>query len=186
MRTTATQIADDTKPRIWVGCLAHYNAGQLVGEWFDAIYGNEITLADVHRGHASVSSDCEELWCLDHENIPVRGEMSPMDAAAWARVLNGVPDHQRRALCAWVESGDYVAQGDGTLPSISDFEERFVGEWESFDDYAHDYADSTGLLADAPEEIARYFNWKSWISDVAMEFTTVDAPNGGVYVFRSL
>ena len=109
-----------------------------------------------------------------------------MDAAAWARALNEVSDHQRRALCAWVESGDYVAQGDGELPSITDFEERFAGEWESFDDYAHDLAESTGLLTDAPEELARYFNWKSWISDLAMEHTTADAPNGGVYVFRSL
>lgn len=180
-----TITTDDTTPRIWVGCLAHYNAGRLVGEWFDAVNGDEITLADVHRGQVRVSPECEELWCLDHENIPVRGELSPMDAAAWARVLDEVPDHQRRALSAWVESGDYVAQGDGDLPSVSDFAERFAGEWESFDDYAHDLAESTGLLNDAPEELARYFNWRSWISDLAMEYTTADAPNGGVYVFRS-
>lgn len=178
--------ADDTTPRIWVGCLAHYNLGQLVGEWFDAINGDEITLADVHGGQVRVSPDCEELWCLDHENIPVRGEMSPMDAAAWARVLDEVPDHQRHALRAWVESGDYVAQGDGDLPSISDFEERFAGEWESFNYYAHDLAESTGLLNDAPEELARYFHWASWIKDLAFDYTTADAPNGGVYVFRSL
>ncbi|WP_144882177.1 antirestriction protein ArdA [Microbacterium paraoxydans] len=45
-----TIAAEDTTPRIWVGCLAHYNAGRRVGEWFDAIDGDEITLADVHRG----------------------------------------------------------------------------------------------------------------------------------------
>ena len=94
--------------------------------------------------------------------------------------------HQRRALCAWVESGDYVAQSDGDLPSVSEYEERLAGEWESFDDYAHDNAESIGLLNEAPEELARYFNWKSWISDLAMEYTTADAPGNGVYVFRSL
>ena len=186
MSNPVAATTEDTIPRIWVGCLAHYNAGRLVGGGFDAINGDEITLADVHRGQARLSPDCEELWCLDHENIPVRGEMGPMDAARWAHVLNEVPDHMRRALCAWVASGDYVAQGDSDLPSISDFDERFAGEWESFDEYAHDYADSVGLLTEAPEELARYFHWKSWISDLSFDYTVVDAPNGGVYVFRSL
>lgn len=35
-----TITAEDTTPRIWVGCLAHYNAGRLVGEWFDAVDGD--------------------------------------------------------------------------------------------------------------------------------------------------
>lgn len=172
--------------KIWVGCLACYNDGRLVGEWFDAVDGGEVTLADVHGGTDQVRQGCEEIWVFDHEHVPVSGEMSPHEAAEWGRALFEVPDHQRAALCAWVESGDYVAEGTGDLPSISDFEERFVGEWESFRDYAEDLADEIGLLRDVPEEIARYFDWEAWTRDLAYDFTVEDAPRSGVFVFRSL
>lgn len=172
--------------KIWVGCLHCYNDGRLVGEWFDAVDGDEVTLADVHGGTDRVRQGCEELWVFDHEYIPVSGEMSPQEAAEWGRVLSEIPDHKRAALCAWVASGDYVAEGTGDLPSTSDFEERFVGEWESFRDYAEDLADEIGLLRDVPEEIARYFDWEAWTRDLAYDFTVEDAPRSGVFVFRSL
>lgn len=176
-----TMTATDTTPRVWVGCLACYNAGRLVGHWCDATGADEITTADVH-GHASSH---EELWCFDIENIPVRREMSPSEAAEWGRVFDEVDEHQREALYAWVASGDYVAEGTGDLPSTSDFEERYCGEWESFDDYARQLADDIGLLNDVPEEIARFFDWESWTRDLAFDYSIVDADTG-VYVFRSL
>lgn len=32
----------------------------------------------------------------------------------------------------------------------------------------------------------RYFDWDSWIRDLAMDFTVAPTGHGGVYVFRSL
>ena len=85
-----------------------------------------------------------------------------------------------------MESGDYVAEGTGldALPSISDFEERYQGTWESFDDYAENLADDIGLLADVPEEIAQYFDWSAWTRDLAFDYRVYDDPEGGVFVFR--
>ena len=180
MNTTSS--ATDTTPRAWIGCLACYNAGSLVGDWFDAATADEVTTADVH-GRASSH---DELWCFDHENIPVKGEMSPADAAAWGRAIAEVDEHLRPALLAWVESGDYVTEGDTDLPSISDFEERYHGHWESFEDYARELADVIGLLADVPEEIARYFDWSAWTRDLAFDHSTYDDPEGGVFVFRNM
>mgnify|MGYP000697510549 CR=1 FL=1 len=42
---------------------------------------------------------------------------------------------------AWVRSGAYIAEGDTDYPVLSDFEERFVGEWGSFDEYATELAE---------------------------------------------
>ena len=151
MNTTSS--ATDTTPRAWVGCLACYNNGRLVGDWFDAATADEVTTYDVH-GRASSH---DEMWVMDHENIPVRGEMDPLTAAAWGRCLAEVDDSLRPALCAWVESGDYIAEGTVDEVTLADFEERYCGEWESFEDYARELADDIGLLADVPEEIARYF-----------------------------
>ena len=170
----------DTTPRAWIGCLACYNSGHLIGEWFDAATADEVTIYDVH-GDSRADSH-EELWVMDHENIPVKGEMSPADAAAWGRVYEEA-DEQWPALCAWVESGSYVAEGDGE-EALSDFEDAYLGHWESFEDYAQQLADDIGLLADVPEAIANYFDWDAWTRDLASDYTTHDSPEGGVFVFR--
>lgn len=180
MATTLT----DTTPRIWVGCLACYNNGNLTGEWFDAIDGEDITLADVHGGAQPVQSGCEEIWVFDYDNLPLRGECSPHDAARLAAVFEEVPEHEREAFRIWVLSGEHVEDGEG-LPSVGDFEERYCGEWDSFQNYAENLADDIALLDGIPDEIARYFDGQSWARDLAFDYTTHDA-DSGVYVFRSL
>ena len=47
-----TSSATDTTPRVWIGCLACYNAGSLVGDWFDAATADEVTTYDVHEAIA--------------------------------------------------------------------------------------------------------------------------------------
>ena len=174
-------------PRAWIGCLHCYNSGHLIGEWFDAAPADQVTLADVHGAHSRADyAECEELWVFDHENIPVRGELDPLAAADWGQVYTEVGPGYWPALCAWVESGDYVAEGTGDLPSTSDFEGRYQGHWESFREYARQLADDIGLLAGVPEEIANYFDWYSWTRDLAFDYSTYDDPEGGVFVFRVL
>lgn len=183
---TTTPITDTTA-RAWIGCLACYNAGRLVGEWFDAEDADTITLADVHGDPGRVRRGCEELWVMDHENIPVDGEMSPHEAAEWARVILSVPEHLRGALRAWVASECYVVEGTGDLPSVTDFEERFCGTWASFRDYAENLAEEAGLIPeDAPQELVRYFNWDVWTRDLEHDYTVVRADSLSVYVFRDL
>ena len=181
---TTTSSATDTTPRAWIGCLHCYNSGHLIGEWFDAATADEVTTYDVHGD--SWSNTHEELWVMDHENIPVRGEMDPSEAAEWGRVYTEVGPEHWPALCAWVESGNYVTEGDTDLPSIPDFEDSYQGHWESFEDYARELADDIGLLAGVPEEIANYFDWDSWTRDLAFDCPNYDDPEGGVFVFRVL
>lgn len=177
---------DTTTPRVWICCLAHYNAGALVGEWYDAIEADEVTVAQVHANSARDHSQCEELWVMDHENMPVSGEMDPLTAAEWGRCIDDVDEHLRPALLAWVRSGSYVAEGTGDLPSLPDFEERYCGEWDSFREYAEQLGEDIGLLASVPEEVVRYFAWDRWTGDLAFDYTVVDTEHSGVFVFRDL
>ena len=180
-----TSSATDMTPRVWIVCLTCYDEGRLVGDWFDAATADEVITYDVHGAYSRADSH-DKLWCFDHENIPVRGELDPLTAAAWGRVYTEVGPEHWPALCAWVESGDYVAEGNSDLPCIPDFVERYCGEWESFEDYARELADEIGLLTDVPEEIARYFDWSAWTRDLAFDYSTHDNPEGGVFVFRVL
>lgn len=175
-------------PRVWIGCLHCYNSGHLVGDWFDAVGADEVSLADVHRGSGRGWTACEELWCLDHEHIPISGEFGPLEAAQWGEVYEEAGAERWPAVCAWVRSGSHVTEGRGDIPSISDFEERYCGQWESFKEYAEQLADDVGLHQGWPEDAVRYFNWASWVSDQSHDYTVVDAPapEYGVFIFRNL
>lgn len=174
----------DTTPRVWIGCLQCYNEGNFVGDWYSASEADKITTSKVHERVINPGTH-EELWCLDHENLPITGECSPYEAAELARAIEQVPEGELPALNAWVLSGDYIEDGDG-LPSISDFEERYCGEWSSFREYAEQLAEDTGLLTNVPEAVGRYFHWEAWSHDLAFDYVVLDASSHCVHVFRSL
>lgn len=180
--TTSARIIRHTEPRAWVGCLACYSEADLVGRWYDAEDCDEVTPAQLH-GHAT---DHEELWVMDHEGIPVTGEMDPMTAAQWGRVLTSVPEHQQEALFVWVRSGSYIAEGEGDLPSIEAFEERYEGEWCSWREYADHLLEEGGLLEGVSDEVRRYIDYDQWARDLLMDYTVEHSEDGGVFVFRDL
>lgn len=172
------------EPRVWIGCLECYNAGRLVGDWYAATEAAEVTTSQLH-GRPIPTNSHEELWCLDTDNIPVDGEMSPMDAALWGEVYDELDSADMwPALCAWVRSGSYTAQGDSDLPVVSDFVDAYRGQWDSLRDYATELADE--VLAEADETLARYFDYSSWARDLEGDYTVERARGGGVYVFTAL
>lgn len=181
MNTTTTAA----EPAVWIGSLAAYNAGHLIGDWYPATEAGDVTVADLHRGTGVPYTDDDELWVFDLECLPVTREMDPLEAARWGEIYEEVGSDMWQALCAWVRSGSYVAEGHTDFPVISDFEEAYAGEWSSFQEYAEGLAEDIGLLTDVPEDLQMYFSLERWSSDLAYDYTTVDAPTGGVYVFRN-
>lgn len=173
-------------PAVWIGCLACRNNGALVGQWYDAETADEVTIADVHSGSNRSYEGCEELSVIDHENIPVSGDMDPMTAAEWGRCIGEVDEHLRPALLAWVRSGSYVAEGTGDLPSLPDFEERYEGEWCSWREYADHMLEEGGLLEGVSDEVRRYIDYDQWARDLLFDYTVEHCDDGGVYVFRDL
>ncbi|MFT3715639.1 MAG: antirestriction protein ArdA [Gordonia sp. (in: high G+C Gram-positive bacteria)] len=170
-------------PRVWVGCLHCYNSGRLVGEWFDALGAENVTTQQVHGGRRVDPVEHEEIWVMDTDEMPVSEEMSTVDAGKWGEAIDSVPAHLRRAYYAWIASGSIVEDGDG-MPSVSDFEERYAGEWDSLSEYLQDLAIESGLLNGVDEEIANYIDWRAYARDRDSEYTVVDAPGLKVHVFR--
>lgn len=53
---------------------------------------------------------------------------------------NGRLVGQWLVVCVWVSTGCYTAEGAGDIPSLSDFEDAYQGQWDSFRDYAEQLA----------------------------------------------
>lgn len=84
------------------------------------------------------------------------------------------------------ECRDYYGHmGRGGLPSLPEFEERYAGEWDTFEDYAAELFDDLGYGAKLPGRLAPYFDMRAWARDLAYDSTTQPAPGGGAFVFRS-
>lgn len=160
--------------KVWVGCLACYNNGNLNGEWMEPSDGPDwkCGVTDLYPH--------EETWVMDHEGLPIRGECSPYTAARIAETVEQADEHERGAFLAWLaDSEDRIRSDD----AYSTFEDRYRGEWDSFRAYAEDYADSTDLLAGVSDEVQGYFDWESWSRNLAHDYTVIKTDNYNVYVF---
>lgn len=176
-----------TEPSVFISCLGCYNCGRLVGAWYPATEAGDVDVEAVHRGSGVDwrSELCEELLCLDVESMPLTREMDPTEAARWGEIYDEVGPDQWPALCAWVRSGSYTAEGDSDYPVISDFTEALCGHWDSFQSYADSLAEDCGLLRDIPEELVSYVDLSRWASDIESDYSVIDAPTG-VYIFRNM
>lgn len=188
-------------PRVWVGCLACYNAaGYLVGEWFDAVdapqemdeFSPRVFCGKVAPGGHAENMH-EELWVFDHEGFHglLTGECSPSEARKLAEVLDSVDNPE--AFAAYVGNvglGVTASGEDNYGDAVASFEDAFCGEFDCGGDYAQDLADDLDLLPDPV--FGRWpftcIDWeRAWgVLDVGGDNFAVATGRGTVYVFRSI
>ncbi len=66
--------------------------------------------------------------------------------------------------------------------SLSDFQDKYQGEYRSEKDFAESYADDTGLLDSIPESLQYYFDFEAFGRDLFInDFTMLD----GGHVFSA-
>lgn len=170
------------QPRAWVGCLACYNAGRLVGSWYDADEAEE-DIAQIHQdGGYNGPCDGEEPWCFDTENIP-RGEMDPLTAQRWGELYNDLDDDSAwPALLAYLDNNHADINN---LPDLEEFTDAYQGVWPEFIDYVYHLADEVDFQHDWSEEAIAYFDWDSYAKDLENDYHTVDAPKGFIFIFHA-
>jgi len=184
-------------PRVWIGCLACYNGGALVGCWQDAEVANDVLPEHIHEGPTSH----EELWVMDHDGFRgvLKGECSPATAQELAEAMAEVEAAgiDLDAFIAWV---DYTGE-TFTSASQDEFTDKFRGHWSSEEEYAEDLASETGLLSmpkrkswvgydDRETErhpLADYVDWDKYARTLFSEdLYSIDTPGGGIWVFWAL
>lgn len=198
------------EPRIYVACLASYNSGTLHGRWIDDCTGaDEIRdlvdgmLRDSKYPNVEVTclacdgdgcSECghtgkvpsAEEWAIhDHEGFPpglIEESTSFDTVAAIASALEEIDD--REAFESWLGLG--VHNEDDPSSWEEAFREAYAGEWDSKADWAEEYMDSTGGLADMPENLRNYFDFDAFARDCEMGGDMTFIREGGTtYAFNN-
>jgi antirestriction protein len=192
-------------PRIWVGCLASYNAGILFGEWMDADDGedevNEQIAALLRRspspnvvvecpdcanvyGPPTVEADCKT--CKGSGEVPSAEEFHICDHENFG----GYEVARYSSISEVCKAGALIEQhGEAFGAACAAFdeseveqvlEERYRGVWDSAADYAEEFAEDTGSLTDIPDQIKWCIDWSKYAD--SMELIEVRV-NGSVHIF---
>lgn len=170
----------DSKPRIYVACLAAHNNGYLHGAWIDADQAAD----EIRDGIAAMLArspveDAEEYAIHDYEGF------EGVDISEYAGI-----DRVARMAAFIAEHG---ALGAGLLEQCNHdidqaktaLQDCYHGQFASLADFMEDLAAESGVTI--PEALRYYIDWKAMARDAEMngEFFTVETAHGEVHVFSS-
>jgi antirestriction protein len=166
MITVSFLDKDTDTPSAWIGCLGCYNSGRLIGKWIPGLECDDLESAGLtdSAGKCLVCHDSDEFLALDHENflgLLDGGEPNPQECYDMALKLDDVAEYERDILIAWLANGMEF--------DLDKMRECYIGEYSSDEDMAQEYIDSTGLLSDVPDYLARYFDVESYARDMMFD-----------------
>jgi antirestriction protein len=165
------------EPKIYVACLASYNAGKLHGEWIDAAQDAEdLGKAIQAMLKASPAPGAEEWAIHDYE-----------DFGGLAKTLGENPDLEEVAECA----AAIEEHGEAALFYIEDqgewnaerFDEAYCGTYKDEEDYAYESAHSIEEISDHWDG---YIDWKKYAQDLFMCDYTSREGSEGTHVYRNM
>lgn len=170
------------KPRVYVACLASYNAGILHGAWIDldGTAGIEESIEEMLA--ESTIEDAEEWAIHDSENC---GKLSEHVGIS---ELQEIAEAFEQCECDSIDWEHFLkyceCEGlDIEHASVSNFEESFHGEWDSVVDYARGFLESSGELSEIPKHLQFYFDYESYARDLEIDSIYTIEHNGSFLVF---
>ena len=179
-------------PRIWVGSLLDYNAGILHGDWIDAtqtvdaIREQVASILAASPTMAETGDPAEEWGIFDHDDFFGYKVQEYNWLEDVARIARGIRDHGP-AFAAWADLHD------GAQDMLEQFEEAYLGEYDSPEAWAESVMDDLGIQARLEQELhgdmARYvrIDTGAWVQDAWLsgDIAIVHKPGGGVWIFQS-
>lgn len=171
-------------PKIYVACLASYNAGQLHGEWIFADQEPQEIQAEIQSMLEKSPESLAEEWAVhDYEGF---GSISLGEWPSIERVstLAKLIAEQGEPFTLWYQNQDGDNFDSSELGEM--FLEQWQGTFESETDFAYKLLEETGQLSELPGWAQNYFDYESYARDLNLggdfSFTR---HNCQTYVFRN-
>jgi len=165
--------------RVYVACLASYNAGKLHGRWIDVeADGIDDLQAEIEAMLAASPEALAEEWAIHDWEAPVAfgiGEHESLDdLVAYAALLEDF-DHDVLSAAAELWSS---SEGVDALRTLVD---QFRGSFETAGEYAEE---TFGDVYQIPDAIAPYVDWSALERDMELSGDISTVRSGGrLYVF---
>ena len=188
--------------RIYVACLAAYNAGRLHGRWIDVTQGEDSIREEIaamlrQSPCPNVRVDClacdgagcdqcgdsgkvpsAEEWAIhDYEGFHGLKLSESEDISTVAELAELLEEHGE-AYAAYVDTvGEHYATPE-------DFQERYRGEWESAEAFADQLIDD-GILGEVSDAVRPYIDVEKFAHDLDIggDYNFVERGHNRVYVF---
>ena len=143
--------------RVYVGTYRKYNEGSIAGEWLELEdYDSRADFYEACRELHSDEAD-PELMFQDWEEIPKKyiGE-SFIDEGLWDWL--NLPEDEREIASIYFDDVDQSAEPKQAV-------EAYEGEYDSEEDWAREFWNSTGMAGEVPKFAQNYIDYKSYAHD---------------------
>jgi antirestriction protein len=174
-------ISTETKPRIYVACLASYNSGILHGAWFDASTDVDEMQAAINAViESSPVPDAEEWAFHDYEGLGQLEEYEDLDTIA--ERLEAYEEYERGPVEAYI-SNHYEW-------NESHFQDSFVGvvldcQWEQDDWLVRQFMECLPLTGDDRDFFEQWADEAKIARTMRLDYTFVSGDDQTAYIFRS-
>lgn len=175
MQTTEANQQENDFPKIYIACLASYNAGRLHGKWIVPA-NNETELSEQIQEviKSSPAIDAEEWSIHDYDEFPNLGENPSLENIVQCQVA--IEEHGIDVVNGFLENWQ--------VEDLSSIDDAYYGEYESFSEFAEQLAEDT-ILIDCPEHIKNYFDYEKWERDLSYDYHEADGKNGNTIIFNT-
>ena len=179
------ELPSTLQPKIYVASLADYNDGRLHGAWLDATGDPDELREGISRMLAAAPAPGAEEWAIhDYDDFAGArlGENENLETVSV--IARGLQEHGP-AFGAWVDICDRDRE------AMDDFDEAFVGHYDSVTAYADFLLDDLGYREEIkrllPAWLLDYVNTDAELFgrdlDASGQIYTARAPDGGIWIF---
>lgn len=164
--------------RIYVACLAAYNAGHLHGVWIDATDDVDDIREQIQAMlAASPEPGAEEYAIHDHEGF---GDIRLSEYEDLERV--------HELACAIEEHGEvyalYCDMVGVDYATPDGFQDAYQGSYGSEEDFAYEWWEQAGYLSQIPDNLQCYINWEAVARDLFIDgFMSARDSSHNLHVF---
>lgn len=169
---------NEVEPRIYVAGLSDYNAGILHGEWIELDGKSiedvqaEISAILAASPYAAKYGEKAEEWAI-HDY-----ELGGMQISEYENLENLVAISQ--CLSKWGKAFTlYVAYVGSVEYAKDNFEEAYLGKWDSFRDFAESEFNEL-YMHDIPEHLQSYIDYDKVERDLSYDYYESDG-----HIFRT-
>ena len=163
--------------KIYVASLEAYNNGKMVGDWVTPT--NYLSFEKFNDAIKIATKNADEVAVHDYEGIDLDNEYPDFeDLYYFCQALED----------SWLDNEAIIAYAENTGEEldnelIADAENSYVGTFNSFQEYAEDYADE--LIHSTDDFLKSYFDYESFARDLEYDYMVCDVSDYNVAIFNN-